>query len=101
MNLEDFLLLDNSGLRIWYLLTRPQQREGIHFINQSRGENGEFHHLFCELRRDPVRFHQYFRMSIDTFDYLLDQIQHKLVKKWTNFNLNPIMPAERLAVTMR
>lgn len=98
----DHLLFENSSLRLWYVLTRQPRKSGsIHVINQDRGDHGEFHHLFQELQEDPAKFFAYFRMSVATFEYLLDKIQHKLIKRWTNFNLNPIMPAERLAVTLR
>lgn len=96
-----FYFTENSSLKLWYLLTRGNRSEGINVINQSRDVHGEFHHLFRELREDPVKFQEYFRMSMNTFDYLLEKIQHKLTKKWTNFILNPIMPTERLAVTLR
>nr|CAH7742313.1 unnamed protein product [Callosobruchus chinensis] len=38
-------------------------------------------------------------MNISVFDYILDKIEHKLLKKWTKFILTTINSTERLAVT--
>ncbi|XP_050340974.1 uncharacterized protein LOC126767551 [Bactrocera neohumeralis] len=40
-------------------------------------------------------------MSIETFDYILENIGDKLKKKWSNFIKVPIYPCERLIVTFR
>nr|CAH7746804.1 unnamed protein product [Callosobruchus chinensis]CAH7753900.1 unnamed protein product [Callosobruchus chinensis] len=56
----------------------------------------EFHHLYNEqLLEHPEKFYSYFRMNISTFDYILDQIEQKLLKKWTNFIRTPIISAEQ------
>lgn len=101
-NIDNFCLLESSSLKIWYLSKkRGGRRYCVHEINKSRYPRGEFHHLFSELRNDPQKFHSYFRMSLLTFDYILKKISDKLMKKWTNFNLQPISPTERLAITLR
>ena len=38
---------------------------GIHPINASRQEHGEYHHLFRELKKDAQKFKEYTRMTID------------------------------------
>lgn len=76
------------------------KKEGIHEINKNR-EKGEFHSLYHELRKHPEKFFNYSRMSIETFDYILLKIQCKLEKRWTNFITNPIVPCEKLIITLR
>nr|CAH7741936.1 unnamed protein product [Callosobruchus chinensis] len=38
-------------------------------------------------------------MNISVFGYILDKIEHKLLKKWAKFILTPHRSTERLAVT--
>nr|CAH7721484.1 unnamed protein product [Callosobruchus chinensis] len=52
-----------------------------------------------QLRELPEKFYSYFRMNISGFDYILDKIEHKLLKKRAKFILTPINSTERLAVT--
>lgn len=61
----------------------------------------EFHHLDKQLWGHPEKFHSYFWMMISTVDYILNKIEDKLIKKWTNCNVNSINPEEQLAVTLR
>lgn len=58
-----------------------RKRLWIHKLNQSRQTYGEFHHLFKELKEHPAKFHQYFRMSRQTFYYILKGIFPYLQKK--------------------
>lgn len=44
-------------------------RTWVHKINKNREKLGEFHHLYPELRQCSKRFHMYFRMSKEEFDY--------------------------------
>ena len=102
--MNELLLLENSALKIWYLLQKADTRGrscSVNLINKDRSTLGEFHHLYHQLRNDPEKFHAYFRMTIPTFDYILDKIQDRLLKKWTNFNRQPINPTERLVITLR
>ncbi|XP_036321171.1 uncharacterized protein LOC118735488 [Rhagoletis pomonella] len=101
----DFLLNENSSLKIFYLM-KMNKRKGfrscsVHSINKIRKQKCELNHLYKELRRDSVKFQKYFRMKIDTFDYVLDKIKNKLITNWTNFNKCPINVDERLAITIR
>ncbi|KAJ4449246.1 hypothetical protein ANN_00643, partial [Periplaneta americana] len=79
---------------------RKRREFGVHPINRERGIFGEFHHLYGELRRFPDRFFEYSRMSIQTFDFLLNKIKARLQKQVTNFQ-RPISPTERLTITLR
>lgn len=62
---------------------------------------GEFHHLYNDLRQDPVRFFDYMRMKIETFDYILNVFGDKLNKNYQNCHRQPIGSEERLMVTLR
>ena len=73
----------------------------VHSINKKRKELGEFHHLYFDVRKDPIKFRQYLRINIETFDYILCNVKSKLWKKMTNFIQNPISPEEKLVVTLR
>ena len=99
--MDDSLLLDsNSGIR-WFILTVILQKKGIHEINEWRRTYGEYHHLFPQLRRDAKRFQRYVRMTPGTFDYIRDLVSPHLEKNWSNFIKTPILPEEKLVITLR
>nr|CAH7738355.1 unnamed protein product [Callosobruchus chinensis] len=78
--------MENSGLNIWYLhqyRKKYSRRCNIHEINKSRYIHVEFHHLYEQLREHPEKLNSYFWMNISVFDDILDEIEHKLLKKWT------------------
>ena len=69
-------------------------------LNASRCKSGEYHSLLQELRDiDSERHHQYFRMSKEQFDELLLRIEDQLIHHGKH--RCPILPRERLAVTLR
>lgn len=79
---------------------RNRRREySVHPVNVVRGQYGEFHHLYRDLRNHPERFFELMRMSIRTFNFILTRIQTKILRKRTCEM--PITPAERLYVTIR
>lgn len=39
----------------------------VHEINMKRSHYGEFHHLYPDLKKDPTKFFQYFRLSYEKF----------------------------------
>lgn len=94
---EEFFISPNT----YNILFAKEKLFGAHPINRKRKEFGEFHNLYGELRNYPDKFYAYTRMSIDTFDYILNKIELKLTKHWTNFIKTPILPCEQLIVTLR
>jgi hypothetical protein len=48
-------------------LKLKRERSGVHEINQLRGQYGEYHHLFPQLKADGEQFFQCFRMDIEKF----------------------------------
>jgi len=57
----------------------------VHGINKKRSKFGELHRLVQELRNDPRRFHMYFRMAKEEFDYVHDLIKKTYKNKAHNF----------------
>ncbi|KAK4884902.1 hypothetical protein RN001_001173 [Aquatica leii] len=75
-------------------------RVWVHNINKKREKAGEFYRLVSELRKDPKRFHMYFRMTTEEFDYLHQLIENDIKKMNTQFR-RAIISEERLAVCLR
>ena len=93
------MLLDSSYLR-FCAVNDYNPRISTHPINALRDEFGEYHHLFQELKCYPVRFKEYTRMNINTFDILLSILKDDLSKQETNWR-KPIYAEERLVITVR
>lgn len=72
----------------------------VHGINKKREELGEFHRLVQELKNDPERFHMYFRMTKEEFDFLHDLIKNDIQKQNTQLR-RAISTEERLSVCLR
>jgi len=96
---EDAALLLIASENVHLKLKRERSR--VHEINQLRGQFGEYHHLFPQLKADRERFFQYFRMDIETFTYILGKIEHCLIKNWCNLHQQKILPEERFVITLR
>ncbi|KAH7723751.1 nuclease HARBI1-like protein [Aphelenchoides avenae] len=75
-----------------------RRRFGIHPINRKRWVHGEFHKLVPQLRDDPARFKEHFRLKPEQFDLLLELLHNSLLKRSQRA---PLSPEERLAVTLR
>ncbi|KAJ6634611.1 hypothetical protein Bhyg_13186 [Pseudolycoriella hygida] len=76
------------------------RRWAVHPINKGRDKKGELATLIPELEMYPERFEQYFRMSKDRFDFLLNRINWRITGETTNFK-RPITPKGKLVVTLR
>ena len=80
--------------------TRGKTREWI----KRRGENGYFNNIIQELKiEDRIGFREMFRMDVENFEYLLNEVS-TLITPGEMSNLGghrPIMPEERLALTLR
>ncbi|KAJ8911897.1 hypothetical protein NQ315_012311 [Exocentrus adspersus] len=95
---EDLYLLENT-----YLVRRRMQRKRrscwVNSILSERQRLGEFHHLHTQFLKSREKFADYYRMNIETFQYILNSIEPSITK-WSNFR-ESIPPDERLAVTLR
>lgn len=93
-------LLENENLDITTVMKKVRSVQ-VHEINKERKIHGEYHHLFLLLKKYPIKFKQYIRMEIDTFDYVLFKIKESLTKKWCNLHTQPILPEEKLVICLR
>jgi len=75
-------------------------RTWVHDINTQREGLGEFRRLVQELRNDSKRFHMYFRMTMEQFDYIHELIKSDIYKRNTQLR-KAITTEERLAVCLR
>lgn len=66
-------------------------------INRRRPEQGDFRHLFQEMKNDEYMFFRYTRMSICIFDQLLEMLKPLLVRR----SHRALLPEQRLALTLR
>lgn len=87
------------------LLLRKKKRKRnrtmhVHPLLVERSSKGLYHTLYGDLRQDNKMFFQYFRMSKDSFDELLENISHNIIKIDTMMRTS-IPPEERLALTLR
>lgn len=97
------MLLAESPLKYIYITKKQQskrRRKSTHCIYRMREKFGEFHHLYRKLLCDPRLFQQYTRMSITTFNYIVQAIREECMHHSTNFK-KPISVEERLIVTIR
>lgn len=92
----DMYLEENSLLKFDLL------KEGPSDIVKQRKKFGEFSTLYETLRLNEDKFREYTRMSVSTFDYILEKIESSLKLTTTNFHISDsITPAEKLIVTLR
>lgn len=99
--LRRHILAESSLLK--YIAVRKitkQKRTWVHNINSERPVFGKFHHLFAKLTAHPDKFREYFRMTLDTFNYIEKKIMPVVEKMLTNWR-KPISVKERLAITLR
>lgn len=95
---------DMSSSGKWLIMCNglSNRQFSAHPINQKRQYLGEYHHLFQELKNHPERFHNYMRMSLDTFKYIYENIKTEIEHcSYNNYHTNPILAEEKLVVTLR
>lgn len=98
----------NKRLQILYLLylrrkhrsAQNKRKYWIHPLLQVRYVEGAFYTLFEKLRSHSDKFFRYFRMSVATFDFILERINMLIQRQDTVMRLC-VPPKEMLAVTLR
>jgi len=74
----------------------------VHDMFQSRKKEGFFSILIEKhLFSDEKKFREFFRLSWEQFNYILNLIEDDIKSNRTNRVREPISPAEKLAVTLR
>lgn len=71
-----------------------------HPLVSTRLLKGAFSTLFEDLKEDPLKFFNYFRMSIRSFNELADKLEDSLQNQNTVMRL-AVRPIEMLSVTLR
>lgn len=93
---------------LWLLLIRRRRRNQrirrnriywVHPLLENKSQS-QFRTDYPKLRRFKMKFYKKFRMSKNTFDYLLYELNSELQKKDTAMRKS-IPSVERLAMTLR
>lgn len=79
------------------LLKKYKRRLWCRPINGLRFDQGDFAHLFQDLKEDSDMFFRYTRMNEDTFNLLLRKLRIHLQKS----NWRALPPEQRLIITLR
>lgn len=84
-----------------YVLNKKNKRRyWVHPFTDLRLTKGIFYTSFENLRENPDKFFNYFRMSVKSFDELAVKVTEKIKAQDTHMRLS-IPPLEMLAVTLR
>jgi hypothetical protein len=68
----------SAAFRFLYLAKERKHRYWVHKVNKKREEFGEYHRLIKDLEEDDQRFHIYFRMSKEKFNYLHNLLENDI-----------------------
>lgn len=98
------MTFEEEALLLLLLRKRKRRRRvrtlWIHPLLSFRRQEGHFYNLFGKLKEDENKFFNYFRMSISSFNELLEILDSKI--KRCDTNMRKSIPAEeRLAITLR
>ncbi|CAH1958225.1 unnamed protein product [Acanthoscelides obtectus] len=77
-----------------------RKRKWVHQAWKKRGTEGEFATLYKELVDDGTKFFEYFRMTENSFNLLLNKLEVDIAKQDTRWR-KATTPRERLAVCLR
>ncbi|KAF0745919.1 protein ALP1-like, partial [Aphis craccivora] len=73
--------------------------EPVRKHRSSKEYDMKFQIFYDNLKKYPDKFFDYYRMSIQSFEELLEKVRQNLTKEITHLR-NPINPEERLTVTL-
>jgi len=79
---------------------KKKKKYWVHPLTSQRLLKGQFYKLHNELRSYPDKFFNFYRMSVKSFDNLLNLIQPFITYQDTMWRM-AIPPVERLSVTLR
>ncbi|XP_063241738.1 uncharacterized protein LOC134541921 isoform X3 [Bacillus rossius redtenbacheri] len=84
------------------LLDKPRNKRKywVHPYNKERASSNRFRSFFEEVRKHEDKFFSYYRMSVKSFDELLEIVRPQITKMDTCWR-NPLTPEERLSITRR
>lgn len=90
-------LVQRRRNRINHERRRRRRRVWVRPINTRRRQQGAFYNLFQEIKRDQQMFYKYTRMTLPTFQNLMDIVNSSLMKR----NPRALEPEQRVALTLR
>lgn len=79
---------------------KKKRKFWVHPILSDRSTKGLFNLFYSDLRKYEDTFFNYLRMSIKSFDKLLELLQQDLMGQQTNMR-ECISPVKKLVVTLR
>ncbi|KAL5235250.1 hypothetical protein ACI65C_002660 [Semiaphis heraclei] len=83
------------------VLKRKKNRKyWVHPLLSARSTKGLLNLFYNDLRKYEDNFFNYLRMSVSSFDELMEQLQEDLTGQQTNMR-ECISPLEKLVVTLR
>lgn len=78
------------------------QRKPHHTMYKHRNAEGTFSNLISRYLVDnETKFHAYFRLTRNQFDFVLTSIKADVRKAPTHWVKNPISPEEKLGISLR
>ena len=89
-----------SYMTYLYLKGRRKRKFLVHPINGERYRYGHYFTLYKQLREDPEKWFNYFRMSMNSFDELLSCVKGHIKHQDTNMR-TAISLEEMLVITLR
>jgi len=92
------LLLDEEEEEL--KIKRQIRKVWVYPAWQKSSYEGEFVTLYKEIVDDESKFYQYFRMTMHSFNKLLNTVESEIQRQDTRFR-KCISPRQRLAVTLR
>lgn len=79
-----------------------KKRNGTRQLFKKRRTEGAFQLLICQhLIDDDTKFREYFRLTPNLFDYVLQHIKDDIMYLVLNRKQEPITPKEKLCITLR
>lgn len=63
--------LNEMAVTIFLNESTSNRKLWVHPINAERNQKGVFLNVFLQLKNDPEKCHQYFRMSFEQFTYTI------------------------------
>lgn len=96
------------GLEVLFMQVRRRRRASeiwrgrywVHPLTAVLLTCGSFVSLYHDLRAHPEKFCSYFRMTVQSFDYLLQHVSHRIQRQVTHLRKS-VLPVECLMVTLR
>lgn len=79
---------------------RKKRKQWTDDLWLKRCQIGEFHTLHCDLRFNPRKFYDYYRMDIEKYENLVNLLRPQIQKQNTNFRCS-ISAEERVSICLK